>query len=156
MIIIVLFILLVCLGSVQLRPPQPAVYLFVLDVSHNAVETGYLKVFCQSLLDNINSYVQHFIFSFQIVRCHFVICVVVLSKCAFRHALLSYSIVTGVKQVVLLVQTWKHVTLVVILTDRHTQVCVCVVLVSQKILTNWVIEYYHDVLHNQFGLLKLF
>ncbi|XP_061596517.1 protein transport protein Sec24A isoform X2 [Cololabis saira] len=39
----------------MLRPPQPAVYIFVLDVSHNAVETGYLKVFCQSLLDNINS-----------------------------------------------------------------------------------------------------
>ncbi|XP_029303141.1 protein transport protein Sec24A isoform X2 [Cottoperca gobio] len=38
----------------MLRPPQPAVYLFVLDVSHNAVETGYLNVFCQSLLDNIN------------------------------------------------------------------------------------------------------
>ncbi|XP_069395794.1 protein transport protein Sec24A isoform X5 [Paralichthys olivaceus] len=39
----------------MLRPPQPAVYLFVLDVSHNAVETGYLNVFCQSLLDNINT-----------------------------------------------------------------------------------------------------
>ncbi|CAG08806.1 unnamed protein product, partial [Tetraodon nigroviridis] len=39
----------------MLRPPQPAVYLFILDVSHNAVETGYLNVFCQSLLDNISS-----------------------------------------------------------------------------------------------------
>ncbi|XP_036974675.1 protein transport protein Sec24A isoform X2 [Acanthopagrus latus] len=39
----------------MLRPPQPAVYLFILDVSHNAVETGYLNVFCQSLLENINS-----------------------------------------------------------------------------------------------------
>uniref|UniRef100_A0A8D3CML1 SEC24 homolog A, COPII coat complex component n=1 Tax=Scophthalmus maximus TaxID=52904 RepID=A0A8D3CML1_SCOMX len=39
----------------MLRPPQPAVYLFVLDVSHNAMETGYLNVFCQSLLDNINA-----------------------------------------------------------------------------------------------------
>ncbi|KPP79102.1 protein transport protein Sec24A-like [Scleropages formosus] len=39
----------------MLRPPQPAVYLFVLDVSHNAVETGYLDVVCQSLLDNLNS-----------------------------------------------------------------------------------------------------
>ncbi|KAM6984005.1 protein transport protein Sec24A isoform 2-T2 [Tautogolabrus adspersus] len=39
----------------MLRPPQPAVYLFILDVSHNAVETGYLNVFCQSLLDNINA-----------------------------------------------------------------------------------------------------
>uniref|UniRef100_A0A668AQJ8 SEC24 homolog A, COPII coat complex component n=1 Tax=Myripristis murdjan TaxID=586833 RepID=A0A668AQJ8_9TELE len=39
----------------MLRPPQPAVYLFVLDVSHNAVETGYLNMVCQSLLDNINA-----------------------------------------------------------------------------------------------------
>nr|XP_057942202.1 protein transport protein Sec24A isoform X1 [Doryrhamphus excisus] len=39
----------------MLRPPQPAVYLFVLDVSHSAVETGYLKVFCQSVLDNISA-----------------------------------------------------------------------------------------------------
>ncbi|XP_030216072.1 protein transport protein Sec24A isoform X2 [Gadus morhua] len=39
----------------MLRPPQPAVYLFVLDVSHNAVETGYLNVVCQSLLDNISA-----------------------------------------------------------------------------------------------------
>lgn len=50
----------VCLDVVQLRPPQPAVYLFVLDVSHNAVETGYLTVFCQSLLENINAYVYIF------------------------------------------------------------------------------------------------
>ncbi|KAG7237145.1 hypothetical protein INR49_032761 [Caranx melampygus] len=35
----------------MLRPPQPAVYLFVLDVSHNAVESGYLKHLCESLLD---------------------------------------------------------------------------------------------------------
>ncbi|XP_038146391.1 protein transport protein Sec24A isoform X1 [Cyprinodon tularosa] len=39
----------------MLRPPQPAVYLFVLDVSHNALETGYLNVFCQSMLENINA-----------------------------------------------------------------------------------------------------
>ncbi|XP_035289101.1 protein transport protein Sec24A isoform X4 [Anguilla anguilla] len=39
----------------MLRPPQPAVYLFILDVSHNAVETGYLDVVCQSLLDNISA-----------------------------------------------------------------------------------------------------
>ena len=44
----------VCLLWVQLRPPQPAVYLFVLDVSHNAVEAGYLKYFCESLLDNLD------------------------------------------------------------------------------------------------------
>uniref|UniRef100_A0A8C6SIL0 SEC24 homolog B, COPII coat complex component n=1 Tax=Neogobius melanostomus TaxID=47308 RepID=A0A8C6SIL0_9GOBI len=38
----------------MLRPPQPAVYLFVLDVSHNAVESGYLKYFCDSLLENLD------------------------------------------------------------------------------------------------------
>lgn len=42
---------------VQLRPPQPAVYLFVLDVSHNAVEAGYLKYFCDSLLENLDKWV---------------------------------------------------------------------------------------------------
>ncbi|TRY54099.1 hypothetical protein DNTS_031150, partial [Danionella cerebrum] len=39
----------------MLRPPQPAVYLFVLDVSHNAVETGYLEAFSRCLLDNLDS-----------------------------------------------------------------------------------------------------
>ncbi|XP_072291979.1 protein transport protein Sec24B [Eucyclogobius newberryi] len=39
----------------MLRPPQPAVYLFVLDVSHNAVEAGYLKYFCDCLLENLGS-----------------------------------------------------------------------------------------------------
>uniref|UniRef100_A0A673LEY0 Protein transport protein Sec24A-like n=1 Tax=Sinocyclocheilus rhinocerous TaxID=307959 RepID=A0A673LEY0_9TELE len=39
----------------MLRPPQPAVYLFILDVSHNAVETGYLDVFCQTLLESLDS-----------------------------------------------------------------------------------------------------
>ncbi|NXN99676.1 SC24B protein, partial [Rhinopomastus cyanomelas] len=38
----------------MLRPPQPAVYLFVLDVSHNAVESGYLTIVCQSLLENLD------------------------------------------------------------------------------------------------------
>ncbi|XP_030127459.4 protein transport protein Sec24B isoform X3 [Taeniopygia guttata] len=38
----------------MLRPPQPAVYLFVLDVSHNAVESGYLTILCQSLLENLD------------------------------------------------------------------------------------------------------
>uniref|UniRef100_A0AAX7SCY1 SEC24 homolog B, COPII coat complex component n=1 Tax=Astatotilapia calliptera TaxID=8154 RepID=A0AAX7SCY1_ASTCA len=38
----------------MLRPPQPAAYLFVLDVSHNAVEAGYLKYFCESLLGNLD------------------------------------------------------------------------------------------------------
>ncbi|XP_019639512.1 PREDICTED: protein transport protein Sec24A-like [Branchiostoma belcheri] len=37
----------------MLRPPQPAVYLFVLDVSHNAVESGYLHSFCRVLLDEL-------------------------------------------------------------------------------------------------------
>ncbi|XP_074069635.1 protein transport protein Sec24A [Macrotis lagotis] len=39
----------------MLRPPQPPVYLFVFDVSHNAIETGYLNSVCQSLLDNLDS-----------------------------------------------------------------------------------------------------
>ncbi|XP_038596522.1 protein transport protein Sec24A [Tachyglossus aculeatus] len=39
----------------MLRPPQPPVYLFVFDVSHNAVETGYLNAVCQSLLENLDS-----------------------------------------------------------------------------------------------------
>nr|XP_033812091.1 protein transport protein Sec24B isoform X3 [Geotrypetes seraphini] len=38
----------------MLRPPQPAVYLFVLDVSHNGVESGYLNIVCQSLLENLD------------------------------------------------------------------------------------------------------
>nr|XP_048293573.1 protein transport protein Sec24A isoform X2 [Myodes glareolus] len=38
----------------MLRPPQPPVYLFVFDVSHNAIETGYLISVCQSLLDNLD------------------------------------------------------------------------------------------------------
>ncbi|XP_044060302.1 protein transport protein Sec24B isoform X5 [Siniperca chuatsi] len=38
----------------MLRPPQPAAYLFVLDVSHNAVEAGYLKYFCELLLENLD------------------------------------------------------------------------------------------------------
>uniref|UniRef100_A0A8C5H3Y8 Protein transport protein Sec24B-like n=1 Tax=Gouania willdenowi TaxID=441366 RepID=A0A8C5H3Y8_GOUWI len=38
----------------MLRPPQPAAYLFVLDVSHNAVEAGYLKYFCEALLDKLD------------------------------------------------------------------------------------------------------
>ncbi len=38
----------------QLRPPQPAVYFYVLDVSFNAVSTGYLQTFCQTLLDELD------------------------------------------------------------------------------------------------------
>lgn len=37
----------------MLRPPQPPVYLFMFDVSHNAIETGYLNTVCQTLLDNL-------------------------------------------------------------------------------------------------------
>ncbi|XP_070186969.1 protein transport protein Sec24A-like isoform X2 [Littorina saxatilis] len=37
----------------MLRPPQPAVYLFVLDVSFNAIETGYLRLFSQTLLEEL-------------------------------------------------------------------------------------------------------
>ncbi|KAM4676117.1 protein transport protein Sec24A [Discoglossus pictus] len=37
----------------MLRPPQPPVYLFMFDVSHNAIETGYLTTVCQTLLDNL-------------------------------------------------------------------------------------------------------
>uniref|UniRef100_A0A8C3PYT3 SEC24 homolog A, COPII coat complex component n=1 Tax=Chrysolophus pictus TaxID=9089 RepID=A0A8C3PYT3_CHRPC len=38
----------------MLRPPQPPVYLFVFDVSHNAIETGYLNTVCETLLDNLD------------------------------------------------------------------------------------------------------
>ncbi|XP_040185317.1 protein transport protein Sec24B isoform X3 [Rana temporaria] len=38
----------------MLRPPPPAVYLFVLDVSYNAIESGYLQYFAQSLLENLD------------------------------------------------------------------------------------------------------
>nr|NVI77918.1 Sec24AB ortholog [Cucujiformia] len=37
----------------MLRPPQPAVYLFLLDVSRLAVECGYLNVFCKVLLEEL-------------------------------------------------------------------------------------------------------
>lgn len=39
----------------MLRPPQPAVYLYILDVSHNAIESGYLNTVCQLLLDNLDT-----------------------------------------------------------------------------------------------------
>ncbi|XP_034961357.2 protein transport protein Sec24A [Zootoca vivipara] len=38
----------------MLRPPQPPVYLFVFDVSHNAIETGYLNTVCKTVLDNLD------------------------------------------------------------------------------------------------------
>jgi len=37
----------------MLRPPQPPIYLYLLDVSHAAVETGYLKLFTDILLDEL-------------------------------------------------------------------------------------------------------
>lgn len=40
----------------QLRPPQPAVYIFLLDISFNAIESRYLDTFCErlsSLLDRL-------------------------------------------------------------------------------------------------------
>lgn len=37
----------------MLRPPQPPVYLYLLDVSHVAAETGYLKLFCDVLLEEL-------------------------------------------------------------------------------------------------------
>ncbi|VDK87730.1 unnamed protein product [Litomosoides sigmodontis] len=34
----------------MLRPPQPAVYVFVMDISQNAIDTGYLYTFTEQLL----------------------------------------------------------------------------------------------------------
>ncbi|XP_043672934.1 protein transport protein Sec24A isoform X2 [Vespula pensylvanica] len=38
----------------MLRPPQPAVYLFILDVSRLAVESGYLTVVCNIIIDELS------------------------------------------------------------------------------------------------------
>lgn len=38
----------------MLRPPQPAVYLFVLDVTFNAIGTGYLSIVCKTLLSELD------------------------------------------------------------------------------------------------------
>jgi len=38
----------------MLRPPQPAVYLFLLDTSRQAIETGYLRSFCDTLIDELD------------------------------------------------------------------------------------------------------
>ena len=38
----------------MLRPPQPAVYIFLMDVSRQAVETGYIKSFCNVLLEELD------------------------------------------------------------------------------------------------------
>nr|NVI78018.1 Sec24AB ortholog [Cucujiformia] len=39
----------------MLRPPQPAVYLFLLDVSRLAVESGYLSTVCAILLEELSN-----------------------------------------------------------------------------------------------------
>lgn len=39
----------------MLRPPQPAVYLFVLDVSSLAQQSGYLEVACQTILEQLDN-----------------------------------------------------------------------------------------------------
>ncbi|XP_068231086.1 protein transport protein Sec24A isoform X2 [Palaemon carinicauda] len=38
----------------MLRPPQPATYLWVLDVSRQAIDTGYLKIVCDTLLSELD------------------------------------------------------------------------------------------------------
>ncbi|KAJ9581283.1 hypothetical protein L9F63_023555 [Diploptera punctata] len=38
----------------MLRPPQPAVYLFLLDVSRLAVDCGYLRLLCDILLEELD------------------------------------------------------------------------------------------------------
>ena len=42
------------LQEYMLRPPQPAVYLFLLDVSRAALETGYLRNFCDTLAEELD------------------------------------------------------------------------------------------------------
>lgn len=39
----------------MLRPPQPAAYLFLLDVSATAAESGYLKICCDTLIEQIDN-----------------------------------------------------------------------------------------------------
>lgn len=39
----------------MLRPPQPAVYLFLLDVSRLAIESGYLDIVSKMLLEELNN-----------------------------------------------------------------------------------------------------
>lgn len=39
----------------MLRPPQPAVYLWLLDTSRQAVDTGYLKTVCNTLLEQLDN-----------------------------------------------------------------------------------------------------
>lgn len=39
----------------QLRPPQPAIYLFLLDVSSLAQQSGYLRSVCESLAEHLDA-----------------------------------------------------------------------------------------------------
>ncbi|XP_058829559.1 protein transport protein Sec24A isoform X2 [Topomyia yanbarensis] len=39
----------------MLRPPQPAIYLFLLDVSSLAQQTGYLHTVCNTLIENLEN-----------------------------------------------------------------------------------------------------
>lgn len=39
----------------QLRPPQPAIYLFLLDVSLIAQQSGYIKAVCDSLIEHLDA-----------------------------------------------------------------------------------------------------
>jgi len=39
----------------MLRPPQPSVFVFVLDVSYNALSTGYLAHCCETLKENLDN-----------------------------------------------------------------------------------------------------
>ncbi|XP_037874702.1 protein transport protein Sec24A [Bombyx mori] len=41
-------------GEYMLRPPQPAVYLFLFDVSQIARDSGYLQVVCDVLMSNLD------------------------------------------------------------------------------------------------------
>ncbi|KAJ2939654.1 hypothetical protein O0L34_g14373 [Tuta absoluta] len=41
-------------GEYMLRPPQPAVYLFLMDVSQMARESGYLQILCDTLKANLD------------------------------------------------------------------------------------------------------
>ncbi|XP_073951009.1 protein transport protein Sec24A-like [Choristoneura fumiferana] len=41
-------------GEYMLRPPQPAVYLFLFDVSQLAMDSGYLQVVCDTLKANLD------------------------------------------------------------------------------------------------------
>ncbi|XP_072439637.1 protein transport protein Sec24A-like isoform X2 [Chiloscyllium punctatum] len=38
----------------QAKRPRPVTYLFLFDVSYNAVETGYLAIVCKTLLENLD------------------------------------------------------------------------------------------------------